>query len=61
MEGKVDGFKDEMKSNMDDKEIEYHIDHQKKVLQLLKDNLNLTQNRMKQHANHNKRSFDVGD
>ena len=28
--------------------VEYHIEHQKKVLQLLKDNLNLAQNRMKQ-------------
>jgi len=28
--------------------VEHHIEHQKKVLQLLKDNLMLAQNRMKQ-------------
>ena len=43
--------------------VEDHIEHQQEVLQLLKDNLNLAQNRMKQKADqhHNKRSFDVGD
>ena len=30
--------------------VEYHLEHQQKVLQLLKDNLNLAQNRMKQEA-----------
>ena len=42
--------------------MEYHIDH-KKVLQILKDNLNLAQNRMKQLADQHcsERSFDVGD
>ena len=43
--------------------VEYHIEHQQRVLQLLKDNLNLAQNRMKQQANQHRseRSFDVGD
>ena len=43
--------------------VEHHIEHQQQVLQLLKDNLTLAQNRMKQKANqhHNERSFDVGD
>ena len=42
--------------------MEYHIKHQQQVLQLLKDNLNLAQNRMKQQADqhHSNRSFDVG-
>ena len=30
--------------------VEDHIEHQQKILQLLKDNLTLAQNRMKQHA-----------
>ena len=43
--------------------VEDHIEHQQEVLQLLKDNLILVQNRMKQYANqhHSERSFDVGD
>ena len=43
--------------------MEYHIEHQKKFLQLLKDNLNLAQNRMKQQEDQHRseRSFDVGD
>ena len=43
--------------------MEDHIEHQKQVLQLLKDNLNLEQNQMKKQAyqNHSERSFDVGD
>ena len=43
--------------------MEDHIEHQQQVLQLLKDNLTLVQNQMKQQADqhHNKRSFDVGD
>ena len=43
--------------------MEDHIEHQQQVLQLLKDNLVLVHNRMKQHVDqhHNKRSFDVGD
>ena len=39
--------------------VEDHIEHQQQVLQLLKDNLNVAQNRIKQH--HSERSFDVGD
>ena len=43
--------------------VEDHIEHQQEVLQLLMDNLNLAQNRMKQQADqhHSERSFDVGD
>ena len=43
--------------------MEDHIKHQQEVLQLLKDNLNLAQNRMKQQADQHRseRSFDVGD
>ena len=43
--------------------MEYHIEHQQQVLQLLKDNLNLAQNRMKQQEDQHRseRSFDVGD
>ena len=43
--------------------VEDHIKNQQQVLQLLKDNLNLAQNRMKQQAyqHRSKRSFDIGD
>ena len=43
--------------------VEQHIEHQQQVLQLLKDNLVLAQNRMKQQADQHRseRSFDVGD
>ena len=43
--------------------MEHHIEHQQHVLQLLKDNLVLAQNRMKQQADQHRseRSFDVGD
>ena len=43
--------------------MEYHIKHQQEFLQILKDNLNLAQNRMKQQAyqHRNDRSFGVGD
>jgi hypothetical protein len=43
--------------------LEDHIKHQKKVLQLLKDNLTMAQNRMKQqeYQHHSERSFEVGD
>ena len=39
------------------------IEHQQQVLQLLKDNATLVQNRMKQQADqhHSERSFDVED
>ena len=48
IEAKLDGLKDQIKSNMDDKVVEYHIEHQQQVLQLSKDNLTLVQNLMKQ-------------
>ena len=43
--------------------MEVHIEHEQEVLQLLKDNLNFTQNQMKQQVdeNHSERSFDEGD
>ena len=43
--------------------VEDHIEHQQEFLQLLKDNLNLAQNRMKQQADQHRseRSFDIGD
>eukprot|EP00253_Pinus_taeda_P018529 PITA_18529 len=43
--------------------VEHHIEHQQQVLQLLKDNLVLARNRMKQQADQHRseRSFDVGD
>lgn len=43
--------------------VEHHTKHQQQVLQLLKDNLVLAQNRMKEHADqhYSERSFDVGD
>jgi len=43
--------------------VEHYIEYKQQVLQLLKDNLVLAQNRMKQHADqhHSERSFDVGD
>ena len=43
--------------------VEDHIEHQQEVLQLLKDKMNLAQNRMKQQAyqHRRERSFDVGD
>jgi hypothetical protein len=42
--------------------VEGHIEHQQKVLQLLKDNLAITQNKMKQKENqhHIEREFEVG-
>ena len=43
--------------------VEYHINHQQQVLQLLEDNLTLAQNRMKNQVDqhHSERSFDVDD
>ena len=43
--------------------VEDHIEHQQEILQLLKDNLSLAQNRMKQQAYQycSERSFDVVD
>ena len=39
MEDKLDGLKDQIIANMDDKLVEYHIEHQQQVLQLSKNNL----------------------
>ena len=43
--------------------VEEHIEHQQKVLQLLKDNMILAHNQMKQQEDqhHSERSFEVGD
>ena len=43
--------------------VEDRMEHQQQVLQLLKDNLDLAQNRMKQQAyqHRSERSFNVGD
>ena len=43
--------------------VEEHIEHQQQVLQLLKDNLTLVQNQMKQQAyqHRSERIFEVGD
>ena len=43
--------------------VEDHIEHQQQVLQILKDNLTMAQNRMKQQEDkhHSERSFGVGD
>jgi hypothetical protein len=43
--------------------VEEHIENQQQVLQLLKDNLTLAQNRMKQQVDQHRsgRSFEVGD
>ena len=43
--------------------MEDHIEHQQEVLKLLKDNLNLAKNQMKQQVDQHRseRSFDVGD
>ena len=43
--------------------MEHHIEHQQQVLQLLKDNLVLAQNRMKQWVDQHRSeiNFDVGD
>ena len=43
--------------------VEYHIDYKQQVPQLLKDNLTLAHNRMKQQEtqHHSERSFYVGD
>ena len=48
MEANFDGLKDQMNANMDDKVVEYRIEHQQQVLQLSNDNLTLVQNQMKQ-------------
>ena len=61
MEDKLYGLKDQIKSNIDDKLVEDHIEHQQQVLQLSKDNLTLVQNLMKQQEDqhHIERSSEV--
>jgi hypothetical protein len=43
--------------------VEDHIEHKQQVIELLKDSLTMTQNRMKQQADKHwsERSFEVGD
>jgi hypothetical protein len=43
--------------------VEDHIKHQQQVLQVLKDNLTMAQNRMKQEEDQHRseRNFEVGD
>jgi hypothetical protein len=43
--------------------VEDHIENQRQILQILKDNLTMAQNRMKQQADQHRseRSFEVGD
>ena len=48
MKAKMDGLKDQIIANMEDKLVENHIEHQQQVLKLSKDNLTLVQNLMKQ-------------
>ena len=52
-----------LRENSKVQEVEDRIEHQQQVLQLLKDNLTLAHNRMKQQADQHRseRSFDVGD
>jgi retron-type reverse transcriptase len=52
-----------LKENSKVKAVEDHIEHQKQVLQLLKDNLTMAQNHMKQQAyqHRSERSFEVED
>ena len=61
MKAKLNGLKDQIKYNMDDKVVEDHIEHQQKVLQLSKDNLTLVPNQMKQQEDqhHIERSSDA--
>ena len=61
MEAKLDGLKDQIIANMDDKLVEYHIEHQQQVLQLSMDNLTLVQNLMKQYEDkhHIERIFEA--
>ena len=61
MEDKLDSLKDQIIANMDDKLVEYHIEHQQQVLQLSKDNPTLVQNLMKQQEDqhHIERSYEA--
>ena len=61
MEAKLDGLKDQIIANMDDKLLEDHIEHQQQVLQLSKDNPTLVQNLMKQQEDQHRieRSYEA--
>ena len=61
MEAKLDGLKDKIISNMDDKLVEDHSEHQQQVLQFSKDNPTLVQNLMKQQEDqhHIERSYEA--
>ena len=52
-----------LRDSSKDQGVEDHMKHQQQVLQLLKDNINLTQNWMKQQADQHcsEGSFNVGD
>ena len=52
-----------LRDSSKDQVVEYHTEHQQQVLQILKDNLNLAQNRMKQQEDQHRseRHFNVGD
>ena len=52
-----------LKGNIKAQVVEDHIGNQQEVLKLLKDNLVMAQNRMKQktYQYHNEREFEVGD
>ena len=43
--------------------MEDHIENQQQIIQILKDNLTMVQNRMKQQEDqhHSERSFEIGD
>ena len=58
MEVKLDGLKDQIIANIDDKLVEDHIEHQQQVLQLSKDNLTLVQN-LQEDQHHIERSFEA--
>ena len=45
-----------LRENARVQEVEDHIEHQQEVLQLLKDNLNLAQNQLQQHADQHRAS-----
>ena len=52
-----------LRENYQVQAVEHHIEHQQQVLQLLKDNLVLAHNSMKQKVDQHcsERRFDVGD
>ena len=56
-------FMSPLKMNAKVQEVEDHIEHQQEVLQLLKENLTVAQNIMKQQVNQHcsENEFEVGD